>query len=232
MLEIDAVAFDLDGTLYPNYRFYGRIFPFAVREYRLLSAFGKARNTLRAATVGSPLFEQEFYEAQAFLTEQYLNRRTGKIETQAMKQRIENLIYRRWEPLFKKIKLFPHVVETLRALKDRGFKLGLLSDFPPEQKLEFLGLSGVWDTVLCSEVIGRLKPDPKSFLVLAEKLNTAPERVLYVGNSRRYDVMGAGCAGMKTALKAPFLLNSFNKFADEGNFVFSDYRYLYDYVIR
>ncbi|MDR1074587.1 MAG: HAD family hydrolase [Treponema sp.] len=232
MLEIDAVAFDLDGTLYPNYRFYLRILPFAAKEHRLLRAFGKARAIIRATKVGDPLYEQEFYEAQAFLTARILDGEAGHAETVAMRQKIETYIYRGWEPVFKNVRLFPHVPETLAALKRKGLKLGLLSDFPPERKLAFLGLSGMWDAVLCSEEIGRLKPDPKSFMALAEELGATPGRVLYVGNSRRYDIVGAAHAGMKTALKVPFLLQNFSKPINRKNFIFCDYRYLFNYVIK
>ncbi|MDR0557635.1 MAG: HAD family hydrolase [Treponema sp.] len=231
MLEIDAVAFDLDGTLYPNYRFYLRILPCVVKERRLLRAFGKARSILRATKVGDPLYEQEFYEAQAFLTACILDGEAARVETEAMRQKIETRIYRGWEPVFKNIRLFPHVPETLAALKRQGLKLGLLSDFPPERKLAFLGLSEIWDTVLCSEEIGRLKPDAKSFMALAEELGTTPGRVLYVGNSRRYDIAGAAHAGMKTALKVPFFLQSFSKPINNKNFIFCDYRYLFNYVV-
>ena len=47
--KFDAVAFDVDGTLYPNYRFYRRLLPFIVRETAFLLAFGKARSIIRAA---------------------------------------------------------------------------------------------------------------------------------------------------------------------------------------
>jgi putative hydrolase of the HAD superfamily len=232
MLEIDAVAFDLDGTLYPNYRFYLRILPFAVKEHRLLRAFGKARAILRATRVGDPLYEQEFYEAQAFLTARLLASDASHADTAATRRKIETCIYRAWEPVFKNVRLFPHVPETLAALKREGLKLGLLSDFPTERKLMLLGLSEIWDAALCSEEIGRLKPDPKPFMALAKELGTTPGRMLYVGNSRRYDAIGAAHAGMKTALKVPFLLQSFSKSINRKNFIFCDYRYLFNYVIK
>jgi putative hydrolase of the HAD superfamily len=232
MLDIDAVAFDVDGTLYPNYRFYVRMLPFAVQKTGLLWAFGKARSILRSIKVGDILYEQEFYEAQAFLAAYVFDHTADRSKTVAMREKIERLIYRGWEPVFKKVRLFPHVPEVLLALKREGLKLGVLSDFPLEQKLRFLGLSGIWDAALCSEEIGRLKPDPKPFMALAEKLGARPERILYVGNSKRYDVAGAAHTGMRTALKVPFLLKWFNKPLNAKNFVFYDYRYLFDYVIK
>jgi putative hydrolase of the HAD superfamily len=231
-IELEAVAFDLDGTLYPNYRFYARIIPFIIKEYRLLLAFGKARVKLRAAKAGDGLFEREFYEAQAFLMARSLDP-SQKTERGVIQRKVEELIYRGWEPLFKKVKLFSHARETLAELKQRGLKLGLLSDFPLERKLEYMGLSGLWDTALCSETIGRLKPDPKPFLTLAQNLGVSPNRILYVGNSERYDIEGAKNVGMHTALKTPFLKNILKKYTggSSADFVFYDYRALRDYVL-
>jgi putative hydrolase of the HAD superfamily len=223
--EIAAVAFDLDGTLYPNYRFYIRLIPFVLRERRLLGALGKARKRLR----GSPRLPAEggpFYDIQARFMAEILRDEPG-----AVRERTERLIYRGWEPLFRKVKLFPHVKETLAALRGGGLKLGLLSDFPPERKLEYLGLGGLWDTVLCSEAVGRLKPDPAPFRALAEKLALPPGRILYVGNSASYDMAGAKGAGMRAALVGSPLQKSRRR-RGGADFVFSDYRQLQKYVIR
>ncbi|MFA6507311.1 MAG: HAD family hydrolase [Treponemataceae bacterium] len=216
MKDFDAVAFDLDGTLYPNRRFYMRLIPFMIREHRLLRAMGKARDALRAA-----VHEGRFYDLQARIMAEILND-----DPETIKAKTERLIYRGWEPLFQKIKLFEGVRETLTEFKAAGLKLGLLSDFPPETKLEYLGISDFWDVVMCSENTGRLKPDPLSFTLLAQELGVDCSRVLYVGNSVSYDVVGSKSAGMKSALIAPF--GRRNSGAD---FIFSDYRQLQRFVL-
>jgi putative hydrolase of the HAD superfamily len=232
-MKFSAVAFDLDGTLYPNYRFNIRLVPFLSREQRYLRAFGKARDRLRAEEGKVPPAGNQFYERQAAYMGEILHARPELILTKT-----EKIIYRGWEPIFKKVRLFPHVIETLKALKEAGIKLGLLSDFPPDIKLENLGLGGLWDTTLCSEVIGCLKPGPLPFLELAKGLGYAPEEILYVGNSFRYDVLGA----QKTGMKAAWVVSRFKarkarkqaggvKKAAAANFVFSDYRQLRDYVL-
>jgi putative hydrolase of the HAD superfamily len=218
-----ALAFDLDGTLYPNRRFYIRILPFVLKEQRHLRAFGRARNRLRAEQGKEEVFS--FYQRQA----RYMAEILGTAP-EPLAEKTERLIYRGWEPVFKNIRLFPHVVETLEALRENGVKLGLLSDFPPLTKLENLGLSGFWDTVLCSEEIGRLKPDPLPFRELAGRMGFSPEEILYVGNSFSYDVLGAKKSGMKAAwirsrLKVP------RGRGERADFVFHDYRQLHDYVL-
>ena len=44
--KFSAVAFDLDGTLYPNYRFNILAFPSVLKNLKLLLAFNKVRKLL------------------------------------------------------------------------------------------------------------------------------------------------------------------------------------------
>jgi putative hydrolase of the HAD superfamily len=238
--DFDAVTFDLDGTLYPNYRLNVRLIPFVLREWPLLVALGKARDTLRAgggnggngsgANDGSGLNNDDnanddggFYDIQARLMAGYLKKDVAYI-----REKTEKDIYRGWEPLFKTIKAFPHVAETLTAIKGGGFRLGLLSDFPPDRKLAHMGLSGMWDAVCCSEKSGALKPAPLPFIDLARALSLPLERILYVGNSVRYDIIGAKAAGMKAALVCSPLKPGR---CSQADFVFHDYRQLQEYVL-
>jgi putative hydrolase of the HAD superfamily len=218
--DIRGVAFDLDGTFYPNYRFYLRLVPFVLKEWRYMLAFSKARTDLRAA-----FREGNFYDLQALLMARIL-----KKDGEAIKERTERLIYRGWEPLFKKVKPYRYVKELLGDLKAAGLVLGLLSDFPVERKLEYLGLDGYWDTVLCSEQVNRLKPDPAPFLELARRMALSPEQILYVGNSVSYDIVGAKRQGMKAALvSSPLRLCRRN--TGNADFVFSNYRQLREFVL-
>jgi putative hydrolase of the HAD superfamily len=237
--SVGAVAFDLDGTLYPNYRLNCLLLPFVLKEWRFLRALGRARSRIRAlqeeAAAGTPepgaaapsgkaplpRTGAEFYDVQAALMAEM----PGTGDVLHIREKMETLVYRGWEPLFKKIRPFPHVEETLGALKKAGFLLALLSDFPPAQKLENMGLGGFWDLVLCTEETGRLKPDPLPFGLLARKLEVPAGRILYVGNSVAYDVRGAKRAGMRAALirRRP---------SPEADFCFHDYRQLLKYVIN
>jgi putative hydrolase of the HAD superfamily len=206
-------------------------------------AFDRARNLIRAAQGtenGAPETRARngnFYEIQARFTADIL-----KKEPSVTGEKIERLIYRGWEPLFKKIGLFPHVRETLEALRAAGLKTGMLSDFPPDAKLEYLGLAGLWDAVLCSERVGALKPDPRPFEELAAALSLEPGQILYVGNSFRYDVTGAKRAGMKAAWltgkrrrkregRAAGDTGADGSGAVSADFSFFNYRQLREYVL-
>jgi putative hydrolase of the HAD superfamily len=232
---LDGIAFDLDGTLYPNYRLYIRLIPFIVKELRLLLAMGKARNILRdparaadvlCAAAESGSAGAVFYRAQARLMAEILG-----AEPETVEERTVRLIYRGWEPFFTRIAPYDGVRETLEDLRAAGLKLGLLSDFPPEKKIVAMGLDGFWDVQLCSELTGRLKPDPAPFRALAEEMRIPPERLLYVGNSVSYDVIGAKTAGMRAALIVSPLKK--NRLATgNADFVFSRYRQLAAYVLQ
>jgi len=222
---ISAVAFDLDGTLYPNYRLNIRLLPFLCRHWRLLAAFGRAREIIRREQQQSPAALPGFYAHQAQITANLLHAPAKLVE-----EKIERLIYRGWEPYFLRIKLFPHVREVLAELRSAGLKLGLLSDFPPHAKLENLGIAGYWDAVLCSEHFGALKPAALPFAELARALECPPEQVLYVGNSQRCDVAGAAQAGMKSAWLGLWSGCFAAKY--RADFTFHDYRQLRDFVLQ
>ena len=218
----DAVAFDLDGTLYPNYRFYVKLLPFFVKEHRLLFALGKARTLLRA---GLYTVEGDFYDSQAKIMAEILN-----VLPQGVRERTERLIYRGWEPLFKGVRLYPYVTETLERLHSAGIKLAVLSDFPPVNKLENLGIDSFFDVVLCSEEIGALKPDPAPFIALVQTLSLPVNRILYVGNSIRYDMAGAKNAGLSAALiQSP--ITHRHSTSIKPDFTFGNYRRLADLLL-
>jgi len=225
--NIEGIAFDLDGTLYPNYRLNIRLFSFLIKEWRLLSAFGKVRKIIREKQNEGKLAEGDFYDYQAEELSKIL-----PFEPVYLKDIVNSLIYKGWEPLFKKIKLFKNVKETLVSLKSAGFKMGLLSDFPPEIKINHLGIDDIWDVVLCSEICGAIKPHPLSFEKLAGSMSLPYEKILYVGNSRPYDVAGAAALGMKTAwIKSPFFPGRGTK-EPKPDFAFHNYRQLYNFMIK
>jgi putative hydrolase of the HAD superfamily len=231
MTEITAIGFDIDGTLYPPFALYGRLIPFTAFNLPLMTAFQKTRKVLHAEAAAAMDFgldypikvskEGGFYKKQAALLAKF-----QKKFKYSAKDDIEMLIYEDWTWLFRKIKPYPHVFETITALKYSGYKLGILSDFPVREKLIHMGLGAFWDASLSSEEVGALKPHPIGFLALAEALGTPPEKILYVGNSYQFDVCGAAAAGMKTALRVNPLQRRKRFSPVQPDLLFSDYREL------
>jgi len=216
-MPIRAVGFDIDGTLYPTYRFNLRVLPILISDLPLLLSMGKARDELRATRLEGP-----FYQRQAELAARHYGRPADEV-----RRLLDERIYRSWEKVFSRVKVYAGVRDAILALRVAGLKTGVLSDFPATAKLALLGLSDLWDCVLCSEEVGHLKPATDSFIALARSLDVDPADILYVGNSPAYDVAGAKAAGMMAACIA-----SRGRSVPGADFVFSSYRELTPWIME
>ena len=139
---------------------------------------------------------------------------------------IRRIAYTEWTRCFSHISPYSGVVDTIKKLRALPLKTAVLSDFPLSDRLERLGIDGLWDVKMSSEDTQYLKPSPKPFLMMAERLGMDPGRILYVGNNYEYDVMGAAAAGMKTALTGSCL----NK-KGKADIVFKTYKELWHKII-
>ena len=91
----------------------------------------------------------------------------------------------------------------LEALRERGLKLGLVSNaFDPgwllHRDLEQMGLAERLDFAVFSSELGVRKPDPRIFERALESLGVEPGRALFVGDRLYEDIRGAGELGMTT----------------------------------
>ncbi|MBA2371969.1 MAG: HAD-IA family hydrolase [Chloroflexi bacterium] len=87
---------------------------------------------------------------------------------------------------------------TLRALRARGVKVGVVSNVPRELVTIFegRGLGGLVDAFTHSYEVGAEKPDPRIFLAACEKLAVPPDLALMVGDHAVADG-GAVAAGLR-----------------------------------
>lgn len=91
---------------------------------------------------------------------------------------------------------------TLRHLKERGLKTGLVSMCSPEvpELWRALPVARLIDAEVFSSEDGVRKPDPAIYALAAERLGVAPERCLYVGDGSFGELTGAAKAGMTAVL--------------------------------
>lgn len=222
MKEIKAIAFDIDGTLYPNWRLNIRIIPYFIKNLRFFLAFKKVRDILhQTAPIG------EFFDYQAFLLCDIM-----QCNCKSAKDYIQNIVYDGLAPHFEKIKPYKNAIECFELFKKAGYKCAILSDFPPEQKGDIWGAKQHCDVVLGSEEIGALKPSVYTFGVLAEKLGLEAHEILYVGNSIKADIVGARNAGMKTAYLLPFWRRILGLKLPLADISFNNYRKLQKIVLK
>lgn len=216
--QIKAVAFDIDGTLYRAWKFNLRVFPYFMYHSIFFLKYGLVRNIMHR-TAATP----EFINLQA----EHMAKKLGCTKEEA-KERLEKIIYKGLEKYFVNIKPCRGSIEFIKKLKEHGYKLAILSDFPPEQKGEIWGVKELCDVVLGSETAGALKPDATPFIQLAKELNLPPEQILYVGNNHRYDIEGAHNAGMKTAWLILPHCGWFGKKSKIADFTFWHYKQISD----
>ena len=187
--QIKAVAFDIDGTLYRAWKFNLRVTPYFLSHSIFFLKYGLVRSIMHKTEATN-----EFIRVQASHMAKKLN-----CSPEEAQQRLEKVIYKGLEKYFVNIKPCKGSIEFITKLKENGYKIGLLSDFPPEQKGSIWGIREMCDVVLGSEEAGALKPDSTPFLRLAQEFKLPPEQILYVGNNHAYDIQGAHNIGMKTA---------------------------------
>ena len=92
---------------------------------------------------------------------------------------------------------FPDTLPTLKAVRDRGLRVGIVSDtgFDLRPAMDLLGLSPFLDTVVMSYEYGVCKPATTVFLAACDRMDVRPERTLMVGDNPLTDA-GAVAAGM------------------------------------
>ena len=216
--QIKAVAFDIDGTLYRAWKFNLRIAPYFLAHSIFFLKYGLVRNIMHR-TPATP----EFLKLQAMHMAKKL-----KCSQEEAEARLEKVIYKGLEKYFVNIKPCRGALEFINKLKDNGYRLAILSDFPPEQKGSIWGVKDLCDVVLGSEEAGALKPDSTPFITLSERLGLKPEQILYVGNNHKYDIEGAHNIGMKTAWLILPHSGWFGKKSKTADFTFWNYRQLSD----
>ncbi|MBQ1900363.1 MAG: HAD family hydrolase [Erysipelotrichaceae bacterium] len=98
--------------------------------------------------------------------------------------------------------LKPETVEPLLALREKGYKLGLLSNgdsFSQHNKIDHVKVAPYFDEVMVSGDLGVHKPDKEIFDRMAERLGVNNEECLMVGDVFSTDILGAYNAGMPSA---------------------------------
>ncbi len=125
-------------------------------------------------------------------------------------------VYNKNVEVAKKYKLgwecFEHTINTLKTLKEKGYKLGLISNWNNTCRnvLDENGISEYLDYIFISEEIGVEKPNPDIFYKAFEIANVKPENALYIGDNYYDDVVGCKKVGMDC-----LLINPYDKFGIE-----------------
>ena len=99
---------------------------------------------------------------------------------------------------------FPDTVDTLKHLKSQGYRMGLYSNASDDALIQRLvnkcGLRPWLSPTFSSAALGKRKPNPYGFNLIAERWELAPNEIVVIGDNLSADILGAQNAGMHSIL--------------------------------
>jgi pyrophosphatase PpaX len=98
------------------------------------------------------------------------------------------------------VKEFEGVIETVEILKDKGYKLAIVTTKREDvalKGLRLMNLDQFFDVVVAYDHVKKVKPDPEPILLALEQLNAKPEEAMMVGDNF-HDILAGKNAGTKT----------------------------------
>jgi len=182
MGKITTILFDYDGTLMDTDDIIIDAWQYTYRKMTgeelavetILKDFGEAlRDTMSKYFSGDQL-EEAIEIHRVFQTDTYL----------------------------EKIRMFPGTPELIHELKERGYRVAVVTSRRKPTTvmgLEKFELMDVLDCIVTADETEKHKPDPEPVLFALKSLNCQPEEAIMVGDT----VMDMGCgraAGVKTVL--------------------------------
>ncbi len=187
MSEVQAVIFDRDGVLtYFDMRaamaYFLPLLPISLEELTQRWWAWRDRQTAPGSVAAEQILFEGFWNALA----DDLNL------TLAQREQLHQFDYT------TVVRPFPEVAAMLQAVKARGLKVGVLSNFELasiDASLQSAGLAGWVDVALAAPVIGVAKPDPRAYLAVARALEVPPEHCLYIDDEAEW-ADGARAVGM------------------------------------
>lgn len=139
------------------------------------------------------------------LTEQCLRATLEKIGASATASAfIEAAVKIYFEPEEAAWQAYPDAIETLKQLKEAGYRLGLYSNATDDKVVQRLvnrnRLRPLLSPTFSSAGWGWRKPKPEAFDLVAQRWQIPPEQIVVVGDTLNADILGAQNAGMHSIL--------------------------------
>lgn len=209
---INAMIFDLDGTLVQTERLKAisyaqaaqELRPNAVTEDAVLSAFEDVVGLSRSEVATALLERFGLAEAAAARMAEFGVNTPWQAYVQIRLRHYEALLA---DPDVLRRNQWPHNVALLHAARQAGCKVGLatMSYCPQVQRvLSVLGLKDEFDFVASRDDVEHGKPDPEIYLLVARELGIPPHQCLVIEDSPS-GVQAALAAGMHViAVSTPF----------------------------
>ncbi len=179
------VIFDIDGTLYNqkklrlkmifNIIIYYLFKPLKIYELKILKIFREEREKNKGTN--SDDLENEQYS--------WVVKKTN-YSIEIIKNIVIKWILKRPLGYLYKCK-YSGVDRLFLYLKENGIKIGIYSDYPTKEKLEYLGLDADIEIASTDREVNAFKPDPKGLFYIINKLDIKKEDCLFIGDREETD---------------------------------------------
>jgi len=190
MSRIQAVCFDLDGTLYDLKKQRRKLWKWMLRHPFVLSAWQKETAAMRG--VRSQNIHNDIALAVAEKT---------RISANKAHSIIQKVIFEEYPATFSPKDLLPGLSDLFDELDRRGMYRAVVSDHPTDAKLRGLGQLEGWTCRVDCSGLGALKPLPDGLEVVAEHLECSPSELMLIGDRMDTDWEMAKAAGALSLIR-------------------------------
>lgn len=187
---IKAVVFDLDDTLISEKQY-------VKSGFKVVSNKISNDYNLDWEIVFNKMLE--LFEGES---KEVFNRILDNFNIKCIKEYILELIksYREHTP---EIEFFNDVIPTITDLRNKGYKLGIITDGYKEtqiRKIEVLKCRELFDEIIVTDEFGRefWKPHEKPYKLISERLGVNLDEMIYVGDNVTKDFVTANKLGLET----------------------------------
>ncbi len=188
-LTVDAVIFDLDGTLIDSASIYYQIIDVIFKRLGIPPVSKKI--LLEAMKNGE-------FEWDLVLPGEMKNRQEELIE------KARGIIDEIAPSMFhEQVKIIPGTAEILKAIAAEGLKLALVTSSLKDYMalklapLSEAGVENLFEVVITADDVQNKKPHAEPLVMCSDKLGLAPGHCVYVGDTR-VDIKAGNAAGMQT----------------------------------
>jgi putative hydrolase of the HAD superfamily len=202
--RIELVLFDLDDTLHDDTYAYSNAAEEVARE--VAAEHGIDALALKAAYIAE---SEGFWHRLSPLD---LKVKLASLRTSMWQAALESVgvddaqLAQRSADRYKSYRakyftLFPGAIDLLRALRERGNKLGIVTNGLSEthrEKIAILRIGEYFDAIFLADEVGMVKPDPLLFAHACRTLGGSPSHAAMVGDRYDRDIRGAQEAGLFT----------------------------------
>jgi putative hydrolase of the HAD superfamily len=198
-LTPDAIIFDLFGTLVDNFSF---------QEH--LDMLDEMANALSVPP--EDFMSMWLITFDERVTGIYKNPEANidyicqKLGVKPDKNKIMKAAKIRWDFTKRSLKPRNEAVITMKKLKKKGCKIGLITDCSGEvpHLWDDLPFAKLVDVPVFSCIAGIQKPDPRIYKLACKRLKVNPKKCLYIGDGSNKELSGASKIGMKSIqIKVP-----------------------------